>query len=306
MNQSQYSSLIAEINTVSDLLERAQSGSILQRKSFEYRLNELKEKLKTVDKLRIKKKAVITFRGKPVDGSKGITADFSGKAIDGLNEMVATVVASLNNDLKHKGPIPNRTKNQLMITGTAVGSFGFEFELPEPDYDLVAQRSMTEDALSEILSLLGKTTEGTDDDLVELISNIHPRAIKKISEFLMILQKNEALFAMQYENNIFRIKNEAQLDTIINRLDDRNIHTTTESYQGKFQGFLPNSRTFEFYEKSSGDIIKGKLDASIDNHEIINQKYLDKPVDVTFNVVQLGQAKPKYSLSSLSDISGIA
>lgn len=306
MNQSQYSSLIAEINTVSDLLARAQSGSILQRKSFEYRLKELREKLKTVDKLRIKKKAVITFRGKPVDGSKGITADFSGKAIDGLNEMVATVVASLNNDLKHKGPIPNRTKNQLMITGTAVGSFGFEFELPEPDYDLVAQRSMTEDALSEILSLLGKTTEGTDDDLVELISNIHPRAIKKISDFLVILQKNEALFAMQYENNIFRIKNEAQLDTIINRLDDRNIHITTETYQGRFQGFLPNSRTFEFYEKSSGDIIKGKLDASIDNHEIINKKYLDKPVDVTFNVVQLGQAKPKYSLSSLSDISGMA
>lgn len=306
MNQSQYSSLISEINTVSDLLERAQSGSILQRKSFEYRLKELKEKLKTVDKLRIKKKAVITFRGKPVDGSKGITADFSGKAIDGLNEMVATVVASLNNDLKHKGPIPNRTKNQLMITGTAVGSFGFEFELPEPDYDLVAQRSMTEDALSEILFLLGKTTEGTDDDLIELISNIHPRAIKKISEFLEILQKNEALFAMQYENNIFRIKSEAQLDTIINRLDDRNIHTTAETYQGKFQGFLPKSRTFEFYEKSSGEIIKGKLDASIDNHEIINKEYLDKFVEVTFNVVQLGQAKPKYSLNSLSDISSIA
>lgn len=302
MNHSEYSSLLAEINTVTNLLERAQTGSILQRKSFESRLRNLKEKLSHVDILRIRKKAIVTFRGKPVDKSQGITADFSGKAIEGINEMVATVVASLNKDLKDKGPIPNRFQNQLMITGTAVGSFGFEFELPEPDYDVLAERSVVEEALSSILSLLGKTSESTDDDLLEVISSIHPRAVKKISDFLIILQKNEALFAIEYESNVFRIKNESQLDTIINRLDDRNIRTMSETYQGKFVGFLPKSRTFEFSEQSSGEIIKGKVDSSISDTDFFNLRYLHKLVGVSFNVVQFGQSKPKYTLSSLSDI----
>ena len=97
----------------------------------------------------ISKKAIVTFRGKPVNESHGITAEFSGKAINGLNEMVASVVASLNNNLKFMGPIPNREQHQLMITGTAVGSFGFEFELPEPKYDIFAEKNGTETALSK-------------------------------------------------------------------------------------------------------------------------------------------------------------
>jgi len=302
MNQNQYNSLLAEISTVKAFLEEMPSSRFLERMSFEGRLDELENQLKLVDDLRINKKAIITFRGKPVDNSHGITADFSGKAINSLNEMIASVTASLNKNLRFMGPIPNRNQHQLMITGTAVGSFGFEFELPEPEYDILAERNTVEEALFDIQFLLKKTIDGTDDDIANIVSMIHPRAVKKISEFLILLQKNEALFAMEYDKNTFRLETDAQLDAIINRLDNSNFEERTETFVGVFQGFLPESRTFEFVDHSSKDVIKGKVDISISNPEAINTEYLNKLATVSFNVVQFGQAKPKYSLLELSDI----
>lgn len=302
MNQSQYNNLLAEINTVEDFLANMPENRFLERMSFEARLDDLQNQLGRVDVFRINKKAIITFRGKPVDRSHGITADFSGKAINGLNEMVTSVVASLNNNLNLMGPIPNRDQHQLMITGTAVGSFGFELELPKPNYDIFAEKNGAEAALSDIQSLLRETIDGTDDDIGNIISKIHPRAVKKISDFLVILQKNEALFAMEYDKNIFRVETDEQLEAIINRLDNSNIREEYQTYEGAFQGFLPDSRTFEFVDSSNQEIIKGKIDASILNPEAINNDYLNKLVKVTFNVVQFGQGKPKYALLSLADI----
>lgn len=302
MNQNQYNSLLAEINTVENFLEKMPSNRFLERMSFEARLEELQNTLESIDSLRISKKAIVTFRGKPVDHSHGISAEFSGKAINGLNEMIASVVASLNKNLGFMGPIPNRDQHQLMITGTAVGSFGFEFELPEPRYDIFAEKNGTETALSDIQALLKETINGTDDDISDIVSKIHPRAVKKISEFLIILQKSDALFAMEYDQNIFRIETNSQLDAIINRLDNNNIEERVETYKGMFQGFLPDSRTFEFIDYSSQDIIKGKIDNSIPSLEAIHENYLNKHVTVNFSVIQFGQAKPKYSLLNLSDI----
>ena len=302
MNQSQYNNLLAEINTVEDFLANMPENRFLERMSFEARLDDLQNQLERVDVLRINKKAIITFRGKPVDRSHGIAADFSGKAINGLNEMVTSVVASLNNNLNLMGPIPNRDQHQLMITGTAVGSFGFELELPKPNYDIFAEKNGAEAALSDIQSLLRETIDGTDDDIGNIISKIHPRAVRKISDFLVILQRNEALFAMEYDKYIFRVETDEQLDAIINRLDNSNIREEYQTYEGVFQGFLPDSRTFEFVDRSNQEIIKGKIDASILNPEAINNDYLNKLVKVTFNVVQFGQAKPKYTLLNLADI----
>lgn len=302
MNQSQYNNLLAEINTVEDFLANMPENRFLERMSFEARLDDLQNQLERVDVLRINKKAIITFRGKPVDRSHGIAADFSGKAINGLNEMVTSVVASLNNNLNLMGPIPNRDQHQLMITGTAVGSFGFELELPKPNYDIFAEKNGAEAALSDIQSLLRETIDGTDDDIGNIISKIHPRAVRKISDFLVILQRNEALFAMEYDKYIFRVETDEQLDAIINRLDNSNIREEYQTYEGVFQGFLPDSRTFEFVDRSNQEIIKGKIDTSIPNPEAINNDYLNKLVKVTFNVVQFGQAKPKYTLLNLADI----
>ena len=107
--------------------------------SLESRLESAKAALATLP-YHLATKARLTFRGKPVFGSHGIAADFGGKAADAFSDAFAAVAAGLKEGLRYMGPIPNRDKNQLLITGTAIGSFGFEFELPEVDTSCFPKR----------------------------------------------------------------------------------------------------------------------------------------------------------------------
>ena len=68
-----------------------------------------------------------------------------------------------------------------------------------------------------------------------------------------------------------------------------------------FQGILPESRTFEF-KTDSGETIKGKLGADIQDPTVLNKEYLLVPVTVKLKSTQVGQAKPKYMLMDISNI----
>lgn len=300
MREHEYKHLLAERNTLQGFLADTHTHFI-ERMSWQSRLDNINRQIESITPDRLSKTATITFRGKPVDRSFGITAEFSGKAIDSLNDMVATVVASLNNKLNYMGAIPDRDQHKLMITGTAVGSFGFEFELPEPDHTLFADRNTAENALTDIQTLFELALHGSDEEISTIIDAIHPRAVQKVSDFLELIQKYESTFAVEYNNKITRIGTNQQLATVIDRLSSDNISERTETYKGEFQGVLPKSRTFEFKEISH-NIIKGKIGINIEDPDIINRDYLYKPLSATFNVVQFGQAKPKYTLSKLEDI----
>jgi hypothetical protein len=303
MNQNNYRHLLSEKTTLEQLITQAPATDFIGRMSLQSRLKNIQKQIDSVEFERLTKKAIITFRGKPVDGSHGITAEFTGKAIESLNNMVASIVASQQNLLKYHGAIPNREQNALMITGTAVGSFGFEFELPSPTDDLFADRNGTENALSTFQQLVQYGIDGTDDQISDMLDNIHPRAIKKTTEFLEVLHSHQAVFAVQFEETITRINDDKQLQHIMERLSVDNIQESEESYEGKFLGVLPNTRTFEFRPNGYDILIKGKIDRSIENPEILNSEYLNRPLSVVFHVSQFGQAKPKYLLKDIESIS---
>lgn len=300
MNESTYKHLLAEKNTLEQLLEKAPEYDFLGRASLSSRLKSVESQISMIEHERLRKSAVITFRGEPVDGSRGISAEFAGKVIDGLNEMIASIVASHQNLLKYKGAIPNRRQNTLMITGTATGSFGFQLELPSPD--LIHDRNGAENALYTVQQLIKHSIDGSDDAVYDLVHNLHPRALKKTTDFLEIVQSHSAVFALQFEQHLVRIENHAQLEHIINRLSEENIHQTIEEYHGKFLGVLPHTRTFEFQPSDSDTLIKGKIGALVAHPEVINTDYLNHPVDVSFEVSQFGQSKPKYLLTDITNI----
>lgn len=302
MRENDYNKLLAEKSTLENLIEETPPYAIVDRMSLESRLKGVQAAINKVDTRRLVKKTIFTFRGKPVHKSYGITAEFSGKAIDSLNNMIASVVASLNNNLRFSGPIPNREQHQLLITGTATGSFGFELELPEPDYDLLAGRNGTEEAIDDIQKLLQYGIDGTDEQISDVINEIHPRAVRKVYDFLELMFRSEALFAMEFNENLTRIDSQEVLNKLITRLSEENINEFIEEYKGEFQGVLPNSRTFEFMEYSDKTLIKGKIDHTFEDPDVINREYLHKFVTVEFKVVQFGQAKPKYTLQDIKKI----
>lgn len=301
--RNEFLSLSAELKELELILSEIPKENVIERISFESRITSVRNQLNELDLLgKQPEKARLTFRGKPVLGSYGICADFASKAAGAFTDAFAAVTAGLNESLRYMGPIPDKAQNTLFITGTAVGSFGFEFDLPIRNPELFPTEDKAELAFEKIQSLFHLTAEGTDDDIAELVDEIHPRAVKKVAEFLGYLVQQQAWCGLEFKEHFFKYSDIDQLKYSLERIQEENIKETRESYRGIFQGVLPKGRSFEFLVTDQEEVIKGKIDISIETPADINREYLEKTVDVIFSVIQVGQGRPKYTLLSLDDI----
>lgn len=310
MNQEEYIALASEISELETILVQIPADRVIDRMSFETRLNNAKEAIARINPRNLPKKARLTFRGNPVFGSHGIAAEFASKASTSFTEAFTAIVASINENLRYMGPIPDKQKNQLIITGTAIGSFGFEYELPsenagsdptqlEMNYE---SSNNTEVAMQKLEDLFRVASEGNDDELSELVDEIHPRAVKKVAEFLTYISDQEAWCGLDFNESNFRFTGSSQVRNSAQRLNADNIRDATEEFTGRFDGALPTSRTFEFKPVDQKGILRGKIGPEIEDSHVINRDYLGKLVKVTLNVIQVGQGRPRYTLAKLEDI----
>ncbi len=298
---NEHLALTSEIHELEMLLDSIPEANVIERMGLQSRLKSAKEALESLEQLPAAPKAKLTFRGKPVLGSHGISADFGAKAASAFADAFSAITASLNEKLGEAGPIPDKAKNQLLITGTAIGSFGFELELPK-DRTLLPDSENTEEAIKRIEMLFRTAATGSDDEIAEIVDEVHPRAVKKVYEFLEILVQQHAWCALEYDDRSFRYADYDQLTYSSARLKDDNIREETESYRGEFIGVLPSSRTFEFKLSDQEGVLRGKIDSAIDDPDLLNREWLHKPVTVSFNVVQVGNGKPRYTLIELESI----
>lgn len=287
--------LSSEIRELKQLLEGLPQTSVIQRISLESRLKSVLHAFEQEATFPKPSRARLTFRGRPVVGSRGIAADFGGKASNAFADAFSAVVAGLNESLQLMGPIPDRAKNQLLITGTAIGSFGFELELPVAG--LFPDEEKADEALQKMQSLFEASAMGSDDDVAELVDAIHPRAVKKISEFLGILSQYQAWCGLEFKNKIFRFESIDQLIKSADRLEEGNIKANQKMYQGMFVGVLPNGRSFEF--QTPHELLKGKIGLSIEDPDVIISEWLKRSANITLDVVQVGNGRPRYTLNTL-------
>ena len=129
-------------------------------------------------------RAKLTFDGVPVIRSHGIFADFGMKAVSSFTDAVASIAASLTTPLAAMGRIPNRDQNQLLITSTAVGSFGFELEEHSAEQLVLGLENASPVAIAlERTQALLQSTLGDDDALADIASETDPRALDKVRNF---------------------------------------------------------------------------------------------------------------------------
>lgn len=296
-------SISSEIRELDELLSAIPIDNVIERMSMEARLQNAKEALAALPQQKIMPKVRLTFRGRPVLGSHGISADFGSKAAGAFSDAFSAVVAGLTAGLRNIGPIPNKDKNQLLITGTAIGSFGFEFELPAQPLTLSPEAEKIEEAMNKIQALFRLSAEGSDDEVAEVIEAVHPRAVKKVYEFLDLLVQQQAWCGLEFDDRFFRYANLEKLKLSSHRLRDDNIQEYEEKYQGEIQGVLPAGRTFEFKLSDQASLIRGKIDASIDDPDKLNREWLHKLVTIKLSVMQVGNGRPRFALMSLNDLS---
>lgn len=300
MNIQEYRQLLAEKATLGNLLEQLPESRVIERMGLEARKREVEELLASQPTpTREPVRARLTFRGRPIVGSHGMFAEFGAKVVNAFADAVAAIGASQTTALGTRGVIPGRNDYQLLITGTALGSFGFELEEAPKDDMLLPELSLVESAIAQAEEIM-KASIGTDDELTDAISEVDPRALEALRSFLETMADQEAVCALEFKDKVFRFADVGQLRRSEGRLSQDNIHEKDKELTGQFQGVLPHRRTFEFQIADSPDIIMGKVGPEINDASAINH-ILEKPMKIRVHTKQAGAGRPRYVLLSYKE-----
>lgn len=295
MNRGEYLLLLGEKTAVERMLAETPEEDAIDRASLSARLKNIEDALGQVKPVEREPARVrLTFKGRPVIGSYGIFAEFGMKAVNGFTDSVTAMAASLSAPLAAMGPIPNRDQHQLLITNTAIGSFGFELEEHRLGQLMPGDVSAVTQALDRTQSLL-RGALGTDEDLADAAVEADRRALDKVVAFLEVLADNEAVCSVQFGESVVNFSDVAQVRICIQRLSKENLQETIEDLSGEFQGVLPKARTFEFKRSDSSHIIRGKIAPTIGDPDVLNRE-LHQPVIIKVMVTRVGSGRPRYLL----------
>jgi hypothetical protein len=297
VNRDERNNLNAERYALQKMIAEVPADDVLDRLTLEARLRDVERQLAAgAAPTRLPMAATLTFRGQPVVASQGVYAEFGMAATQAFTRTVSTMAASFAGTLAATGPIPNQDQHQLLITSTAIGSFGFKLEEPG-DALMFDIETPVGHALVSTQKLLESTT-GSDDDMTEVTAGTDPRVIKSARDFLEVLAGGDAVCNLTVGTKTFRFADVAQVRRAIDRLAQENIHEQDESFTGVFQGVLPKGRTFEFRIQNDDTVLRGKIGSSVHEPAELNH-HLDQPITVKFIATRVGNATPKYVLRDL-------
>lgn len=222
--------------------------SKLSKLSIATRIEALKEDIERSSRngIFVPAKAAITYKGLPVWGSHGVAAEFGSLATAKFADAIAAIAASLSGGiLGERGPIPNRAQNQILITGTVLGSFGFEFEeAPPASAQLTLEGTSAVSQAFELMADLLESSTKSDEELSEPLSKIGTRSIAVVSEFLEKLATNGAYCTFRTGNHEFSFTSAEQIRISKSRLSPENIHESSQTISGQFLGAFPADRRF--------------------------------------------------------------
>lgn len=301
MNIQERNQLLAERTTLERMLASIPQSSVIDRMSLEARKSRVEAALAAaLSTSREPARARLTFRGKPIVGSHGVYAEFGAKAISAFADAVAAIGSSQTKALGTRGVIPNRDEYQLLITGTAQGSFGFELEEAPRDEKLFPEHSPLDEALEQTYRIM-EASLGTDDELTEAIVDADPRAVDALRSFLKTLAEQDAMCNLEFRDDVFRFTDVGQVRRSLERLQQDNIHEEDKVFRGRFNGVLPNRRTFEFQVADSETIIFGKVGPDIEDAASINH-VLSQEVSIHVHSKRAGSGRPKHTLLSWENV----
>ena len=300
MNLQEYRQLLAEKEELQRLLAELPADREIERIGLESRKQDIEAALATQTlPSREPIYARLTFRGKPIVGSHGIFAEFGANAVNAFAKAVSSIGASMDRPLGTRGQLPKQDEFRLLITGTALGSFGFRLEeAAQEDLTLFPLQPVLESAIEQTQAIM-RATLGSDDELTDALADADSRALDALRKFLDEMANNEAVCSLEFKGDIFRFADVEQLRRSSNRLQQDNIHESEETLIGLFLGVLPNRRTFEFQVTDTQEIITGKVSNKIEDPTQINH-ILEQSVSISVHTRSVGEGKPRFALLSYS------
>ncbi|MCB9598367.1 MAG: hypothetical protein H6719_36975 [Sandaracinaceae bacterium] len=287
----------SEVAMLEEMLRDIGPDRVIERIGIEQRLKARRADLAALGPEQ--PRLLLTFRGDPVERNRAIHAEFGGKAAALFSEALATVSASLSTQLGSAGPLPQVAERHLRIVGTAVGSFGFEMELPPPNPEqLPGLLPDMSDAVNSTLALIREASAGDEDALSEVISATHPRAAAKVQEFVRHVIDRNALFGVTFGEQRVAIHDVAEGRVVLDSLSTDQIQQDDVTAVGELIGVLPEGRRFEA-RRDDGEVIRGRIDRSLDAHAL-SLKWLRVPAALHLRETRVRSARPSYVLLEMT------
>jgi hypothetical protein len=189
----------------------------------------------------------LTFRGTPVHGSESIRASFASGALKRFQSVFGAIAKQARSALVNasEAPIP-----ELLLVGTARGSFGFEF-----------QESFTSETGSVLREASRLMDAAKDDDLfASALQDSNPDVIKTFASFMRAMKAGGAGFRITGHGWGSGIDQEA-MDDALRRVGTAEDHETS-TFEGMLTGLLPDDRKFELTLAGGRGILKGTIPAA--------------------------------------------
>ena len=299
MNRREYEWLRGDLAALNELLAMTPEEAVIDRMSLESRRSQVAEELAAYPvPERWPLVGSITFRGESVNGRRGIESGFGTSAFAEFADAVALAGASVVKELNYFGPIPDREDYSLLISGVAIGSFGFEFEEAGKRYLNTPGPSPVERGVEQVTAIL-KSSTGNPDELAEAIDYAHPRTLNKIRGFLKMMVDNQAVCAISFRDNSFSFPNVDVVRQGLDNLGKKNIDESESEIAGHFIGYLPEERLAEFVRQETRETIAGRVSAAVSNaEEILDRRYQNATIKV--RVRKIGNAKPRYTITEVA------
>lgn len=293
MKMQQYHSLLAEHRQVQRMHDDTPAEFAIDRDFLAARLEALGQQIAAavIDE-RDPASLALMFRGKPVVGTTGIFADFGTKALGAFNEVIVALAAASDAPLADKGPIPNREQNQLLITATATGSFGFVLQEHREGELRLDDETPTLRAMRQAHAMLAGVL-GTDDELADAAAELPARAMDRLRDFLKTMEDAQAYCAVSLDGKEARFDSPAAVVQAIARIRQDNLREEETELVGAFEGVLPQARTFEFKMAQDGAVIRGRISPAVADIAQFNRR-IGEELTIRVAQTQVGKGRPRF------------
>lgn len=305
MNYKEYIFTASEITQLEHMLSTMPDDMRVERIGLEYRLRKARERLEGVPVPPKPKSVYASFQGEPVLDGVGMDANFAGKATTALSESTAITTAGVTGELQDTGAIPRRDLGRLVLSGVTRGSFRLEIELPPPTADGRHRGQIdnpAEEAVELIQTLLESSLTGTDEELASLTDQMHPRAVRKVAEFLEILRTHRAQVAIGFNGREVALRDRGEVQKAVDRLSEQNIRDETSTLDGTLIGIVPAKRFFEFGTLSISGSIEGRIGQEINDPYRVAARYANQRIRAKIRRIQVGEGQPKFTLLEILEL----
>lgn len=204
----------------------------------------------------------VFFGGRPVQGSRGINADFAGKVLEDLQALVSKRYSGREfGRLAQRGPVPGGDMSQMLVTNIVRGSVGFVLE--ESGHDAQLVETPLKEVVDEVADILFRV--GADDEAVfeEAASELDERLLVTLRQFFQRLDDFGATMRVVDGTRDFLLDHHAvsraRERTQTMQIMERDVEMTGTLF------VLPESKRFDLMTVLEGQpvTLKGTLSASV-------------------------------------------